>query len=196
MAVYKAHFEVESKYPCADRGLLEERLQALGAREQQGEVLETDAYQAHPARDFAHTGEVLRVRRCGDSIYLTYKGPKLAGPAKTREEIEVPCGAGDDALQAVLRLLERLGFRHVRDVRKRRSTYAVEHADRPLLVTYDEVDELGPFVEVETLPASDADLPEAQAAVTSLAGLLPVGTIETRSYLRMLLERDANPAGR
>jgi len=160
-----------------------------------------DAYFAHPSRDFAATGEAFRVRGVGGSNRITYKGPKLGGPAKTREEIEVAFADGADARGQVVRVFELLGFRRVAVVRKRRTSYHLEVDGRPIAVELDLADGLGAFAEVETLAASEADLPGAQGAVLALAAELGLAEVEPRSYLRMVLKAEGagggprNPAG-
>ncbi|HEU5115398.1 MAG TPA: class IV adenylate cyclase, partial [Isosphaeraceae bacterium] len=89
MSAEHAGFEVEIKFRAADHRALAARLIALGAEASEAQEHE-DLYLAHPSRDFARTDEALRLRRVGDQNRVTYKGPKLGGPTKTREEIEVP----------------------------------------------------------------------------------------------------------
>jgi adenylate cyclase class 2 len=180
-------YEIEIKFRVEDHDALARRLLARGAREQPGQW-QSDLYLAHPARDFAGSGEAFRVRSEAGRNHLTYKGPRHAGPTKTREEIEVAFAGGAEGREAMVALLERLGFRPVHEVRKRRTAYACDLAGRSLTVALDRVDGLGDFAEVETLAATPEDLPAAQAAVTALAAKLGLSRIEPRSYLRMALE--------
>jgi len=83
---------------------------------------QTDTYFAHPGRDFRATDEALRLRSDNGALRITYKGPKLDPPRKTREEIEFALGA-DHATASTL--LERLGFRPVAEVRKRRHEWTL-----------------------------------------------------------------------
>ena len=180
-------FEIENKYRVSDRADLERRLAGLRAARKEA-VEHRDLYLAHPDRDFAATDEALRIRRVGDENAITYKGPKRAGPTKTREELEVSFGSGDEPLRKLTTLFERLGFRPVIEVRKRRTAYSVPDRGREMEVVIDEADALGTFVEVEALAADEADLPAAQAAVASLASELGLHDVEPRSYLRMRLD--------
>lgn len=190
-------FEVEIKFRGADHDAIEARLRALGA-EGGGAVEQEDVYFAHPARDFAATGEAFRLRRDGPDHRLTYKGPRHAGPTKTREEVEVGFAGGPAAWAGMSRLFEALGFRAVASVKKVRRSFHLVRDGRPLEVVLDRAEGLGDFAEVEAL-AGDLDLAEAQAAVRGLARELGLERVEPRSYLRMILERDgriaANPAG-
>jgi adenylate cyclase class 2 len=181
-------FEVEIKFRVADPSALLQRLEALGG------VAETpftqvDRYLAHPGRDFAQTDEALRLRCQGDQNYITYKGPKRAGPTKTREEIEIPITGGPEALERLTRLFAALGFRPVAEIAKTRLPSQVNYQGRALEVVLDEARDLGTFAEVETIAASEADLPDAQAAVLGLGRALGLEQVEPRSYLRMALER-------
>lgn len=180
-------FEVELKYRVSDPADLARRLADRGLRPA-GTIDHEDIYFAHPSRDFAATGEAIRIRGEGERNQITYKGPKLTGPAKTREEIEVEFGPGRDGRADVRRVFERLGFSVVAVVRKRRTTYHLDRAGRSLTVTVDHLEDLGHFAEVETLVAEEADLAAAQAAVVALATELGFDAVEPRSYLRMVLE--------
>ncbi len=187
-------YEVEIKFRVPDHADLAARLAARGA-EPGPAVAHEDLYLAHPSRDFARSGEALRVRSEGDGNSITYKGPKQEGPAKTREEIEVGFDPGAEARAQLRAVFERLGFRPVAAVRKSRTTYHLEDDGRAMVVTLDHADGLGAFAEVETLVASADDLPHAQDAVVGLAGRLGLREVEPRSYLRMLLEGERAPGG-
>ena len=191
-------FEIEVKFRVADHAGLTRRLleRGFGA----GATVEhEDAYLAHPARDFARTGEAFRIRGEGPSNRITYKGPKLGGPTKTREEIEVAFAEGPESREQLARAFDRLGFRPVAVVRKRRTEFHLEFQGRSMVVALDEAEGLGSFAEVESLAETEADLPAAQGAVLALAGELGLVEVEPRSYLRMVLEASGtiarNPAG-
>lgn len=183
-------FEVELKFRAADHAALAGRLRALGAVAQP-EVDQEDLYLAHPVRDFRQTGEAIRLRRIGSENRLTYKGPKLAGPTKTREEIELGFDPGVEAQADLQRLMVRLGFVPVAQVRKRRTGYRLTVEGRPVEVVLDAVEGLGTYAEVEALARGAEDLPIAQRAVQELAGHLGLTEVEPRSYLRMILEQAA-----
>jgi adenylate cyclase class 2 len=185
-------FEVEIKFRVADHEALANRLAALGAVEGT-RIDQEDMYLGHPGRDFAQTNEALRLRREGDENRITYKGPKLAGPTKTREEIELEFAGGPDGLVSMGRLFEILGFRPVAVVRKVRRPFQMEHRGRSVTISLDVTEGLGPFVEVECLAAGQADLGETQAAVLDLAQVLGLKQVEPRSYLRMTLEHGIKP---
>jgi adenylate cyclase class 2 len=184
-------FEVEIKFRAeAAHAELAQRLADLGA-EPLGASDQEDVYLRHPARDFGQTGEALRVRRQGRSNRVTYKGPRHAGPTKTREELEIPFAAGAGSLARMRRLWEALGFGVVAVLRKRRQAFRLVREGRAIEVALDVAEELGAFAEVETIAHSGDDLPAAQAAVVELARVLGLTEVEPRSYLRMVLEKAA-----
>ena len=191
-------YEVEIKFRVADHAEVKRQLAGLGVTPE-STVEHRDAYLAHPSRDFAATGEAFRIRGEGESNRITYKGAKLGGPAKTREEIEVEFAQGIEARDQLARAFERLGFQPVAVVAKRRTEYRTEFRGRPMTIALDEAEGLGAFAEVETLVEAEADLAEGQAAVLALAAELGLTEVEPRSYLRMLLESRGdwprNPAG-
>jgi len=194
-------YEVEMKFPAADRATLETRLAGLGATiaAPQSEV---DVYFAHPARDFAKTDEALRIRRKGDcpnlrvsenetvpfhtaANFITYKGPKIDALTKTRREIDLPLPPGEQTAQAWTGLLEALGFVAVGEVRKLRRKALVDWQGRSVEVSLDEVAGLGVYVELELIAEADG-LDAARANIISLAEALGLEGGERRSYLELL----------
>jgi len=180
-------YEVEVKYRDVDHERLVRRLGELGAKSA-GRVEQEDSYLNHPSRDFASTGEAFRIRRIGPDNRITYKGPKLGGPTKTREEIEISFGEGPERFDELRRLLEVLGFRTVATIRKRREIFWMAFQGRLLEIAVDGAEGLGDFAEIEAIVAGEADLPSAQSAVLDLAEQLELANVEPRSYLRMHLE--------
>ncbi len=191
--------EIECKYRIPDLdgfiGRLEERGISLGPP-----IEQIDLYLAHPSRDFRQSGEALRIRRDGDDQCITYKGPKRAGPTKTREEREVPFASGPEAFNDLLVLFQALGFQPVAEVRKHRRSACVSHAPThsterdsstkisEATITQDQVAMLGDFAEIEVVARDEADVPHAQRVVLELAESFGLDQLETRSYLRMVLE--------
>lgn len=180
-------YEVELKFPLPDPTAFVIEVLARGAGGP--EMLEQcDRYFNHPARDFATTDEAFRVRTSGTQQMVTYKGPLLDSRTKTRREIEIPLG-GENAPEQFAQMLELLGFRPVRAVRKRRTKYSLLWQGREFEIAVDEVAELGTFVEVETL-ADEASRPAALEAILALVSQFQLPPPERRSYLTLLLEKD------
>lgn len=99
-------------------------------------VLDTDTGALRAA------GELLRLRRAGDHVVLTYKGPAESGRHKSREEIEIELPSFPTATL----LLDRLGFRERFRYEKFRTEY--HRLGDPGVVMLDETP-IGDFLEIE-----------------------------------------------
>jgi adenylate cyclase class 2 len=186
-----ANYEVELKFPLqSDPQQLQDQLARLNAKPL-GTCQQEDSYFSHPQRDFQTTGEALRIRRDGDNNAITYKGPLLDNHSKTRQEIEVAFATGERRAEQMWAILRALGFRDVRRVRKTRQSFSLNWEEREFHVALDQVDDLGQFVELETLTREE-DWQSARDSVLRLASALNLKDSERRSYLELLLERDAD----
>ena len=136
------------------------------------EKYEEDIYFSSPIRDFKETDEALRVRYSGENTILTYKGPKLDKISKSREEFEAFV-SGD-----IEEILQKLGYRMVLNVRKKRRVYAY----REFTVSIDDVEDLGEYIEVELKSDNLQDIKK----IEDLFDLLFLES-ERRSYLELLL---------
>jgi len=172
--------EVEVKYR-ANLGKVRERVLALGFSPR-GISEEVDTYFQHPCRDFAATDEALRVRVSGRSAVLTYKGPRVGAGAKTRVEVST------SAEPSVVELLEKLGFAKVAVVKKRREYYE----RLGILVSLDEVEGLGEFVEIEKVVAREEDILGAVEELRRIASLLGLVEEVKETYLELVLKHTAN----
>jgi adenylate cyclase class 2 len=177
--------EIEMKFPVAEFAPIQARLSGWNARPDEA-MEEADHYYNAPDRDFARTDEALRLRRIGAVNIVTYKGPKQAGPAKTRTEIEVPLESGAEAAEKFCLLLTHLGYRAVAIVRKKRLVYHFDRGGFGLQACLDEVDKLGAFVEVEIV-APEEMKSEAQEVLVQVTADLGLKEVERRSYLEMFL---------
>jgi adenylate cyclase, class 2 len=180
-------YEVELKLPVPDLSAFSQRLTDMAVPISAPQP-ETDLYFAHPARDFAQTDEALRLRRKGETNYITYKGPKIDATTKTRREIELPLGSGDEAFQSWKALLEAVGFRGVAEVHKSRRKATVPWQGRSVEASLDAVQDLGTFVEFE-LVVDEAGIEAARSCILSLAQSFGLTQGERRSYLELLLEK-------
>lgn len=180
--------EVEQKFVLADKEALFDQLEHLGAT--RGTNLEQeDLYFTHPVRNFAETDEAIRIRRNGSDNRITYKGPKRATVSKVRKEIELAFESGQPAFEQLSEMLELLGFRSLRVVRKLRIPFTYLHHQRAFEITVDEVEGLGTFAEIELL-AEESELQEADAAIIELAASLELSDPTQKSYLGMLIEKE------
>lgn len=175
--------EVEVKAAVETLEEVRQRLQARGAR-REGSRRETDTYFHHPKRSFARTDEALRIRESDGHASVTYKGPKMDSSTKTREEVDL----GVQDAEKAATILEALGFEPAGRVVKQREIYTLD----PFTVTLDQVEGLGPFVEIERVVQDDVD--QAREGVLELADDLGLGDRERRSYLELLLEKEGEGA--
>lgn len=186
MAHRRGRYEVEVKAPAPEPGRVTRFIIREGGKFVV-EVEERDIYFAHPVRDFAATDEAFRVRevkrlrgRPGTvypvNTYITYKGPKIDPLSKTREEINLDIGEAKTARD----IFERLGFRPVQEVRKRRTVYRLG----PFIASVDTLDQLGTFVELEGVGDEIEPLRDAALALVKRMGL---ERTERRSYLELVL---------
>lgn len=188
-------YEVEQKFRVGDPPALEARLVGLAARFREP-VEQVDRYFAHPCRDFVKTDEALRLRRVGDEVAVTWKGPRIDSASKTRRELELglaevpplPGGprGGQAALDRWTELLEALGFRRVRDVAKRRRAARVPWQGTEVEAALDRVEGVGDFLELE-LQAAEGEVPLATACIEALARTLGCEAQERRSYLELVI---------
>jgi adenylate cyclase class 2 len=179
-------FEVEVRYRTSDRDAVVARLASWGAALVESRTDE-DEYYNPPDRELKATDEAFRIRRIGPRNCLTYKGPKIDPETKTRLEIEVPLGDGADTAADTARLLAALRFRPIVVVRKQRSVYRLTRGGFSLEVCFDDVELVGPFVELEILAPED-QYEAAKRVLLDTAAELGLSEKETRSYLGMVLE--------
>ncbi|MFZ5830440.1 MAG: class IV adenylate cyclase [Planctomycetota bacterium] len=178
-------YEVEQKYPLADFDQVVSRLAELGAEIGQA-TEEVDTYFAHPARDFAKTDEALRIRRKGEAVFVTYKGPKLDETTKSRREIELRLPSGEETAEQWPELLTALGFATVAEVHKQRRKSHFRWQDYEVEASLDEVEQVGTFVELEIVVPPE-EFEQAKACIAALAERLGLKQSERRSYLQLLL---------
>ncbi|MBL8829406.1 MAG: class IV adenylate cyclase [Planctomycetaceae bacterium] len=181
------NYEVEMKFPVADRDTLQKRLAGYGLVWHEP-IVQVDRYFNHPSRDFASTDEALRIRSVGERNWMTYKGPKIDAVTKTRRELEFPLVEGATACEPLVEVLMALGFRATAEVHKQRQSTHLTFQHREFEVLLDEVQGVGQFVEIETI-ATEEVLTQARESLLALAAELGLGTSERRSYLEMVLEK-------
>ena len=171
--------EIELKALCASHDEMRAKLDAMGAGRGKT-VHEADQYFNHPSRDFKETNEALRLRMEDDQCRITYKGPRLAGVAKSRFEAET--AIGDAAVMTDV--LEKLGFVKSGTVEKTREFYSIGD----ITVCLDDVKTLGTFIELEKL-GEDKDSIEKE--LLACAASLGITEFERRSYLTMVLKKNS-----
>lgn len=96
--------EVEIKFVIDDLAAVESKLRALGFRQQTPRTYEMNTLYDLPGGVLRARGELLRLRRYGDSWKLTHKGQVSAGRHKSRAELETGVGDGEQ-MDGILRAL-------------------------------------------------------------------------------------------
>ncbi len=94
---------------------------------------------------------------------------------------------GEEPFHAWTGLLEALGFKPFREVRKSRRKAKIPWQAQEIECSLDHVEGLGNFCELELL-ADQAGLETAKSSIASLAAELGLKQSERRSYLELLLE--------
>ncbi|NQE53847.1 putative adenylate cyclase [ANME-1 cluster archaeon GoMg3.2] len=173
--------EVETKLKINNIEQMEERLKGLKGM-YKGEKTELDLYFDHPNIQIFRNGGALRVRDADGKYRLTYKGPKKDDETTSREEIEI----GIESAREVRKILAELGFYVLCEVKKQRKTYLLGD----LIVTLDDVEDLGEFIEVEGKASNDAEYMKKKKEIFMLLNDLKLSSevISKKSYLEMILD--------
>jgi adenylate cyclase class 2 len=138
--------EIEAKMKVPDHGTVRARLADTDAQLKSA-VLETNTFFDTKDHSLLAKDQGLRLRHSRDlqthaeASLITFKGPRLQGQLKSREERELTVGNAKDAMA----LLESLGFSRVLTFQKRRETWLLHDCH----VELDELPYLGTFVEIE-----------------------------------------------
>jgi adenylate cyclase class 2 len=171
--------EVKLKIDCVEH--TEERIKEL-IGDYKGEKTEIDLYFDHPNIPILSGGGALRVRDANGKYRLTYKGPKKDDETTSRDEIEI----GIESASEMIKILDELGFYEICEVKKLRKTYLLND----LIITLDNVDALGEFIEVEGKASNDREFEEKKDEIFKLLKKLGLSIegISQRSYLEMLLD--------
>jgi len=181
--------EVEAKFAVDAPERLFAAVQTLNPREPFEDSAESDEYFNHPVRDFRITDEALRIRRTVDSVQLTFKGPRLDAVTKSRKELELPIASVAEALaftESQLReILLALGFTSAGMVRKQRKTTTVRFEDRDFTISFDQVEGLPFYAELEIL-CDEPQRASATASLLRLAEYLGLHQSERRSYVELV----------
>jgi len=173
--------EVETKLKVDGIEPTEERIKEL-IGEYKGEKTEIDLYFDHPNMQILGGGCALRVRDADGKYRLTYKGPKKDDETTSRAEIEIEI----ESAREMIEILDKLGFYEICAVKKLRKTYLL----KDLIITLDNVEDLGEFIEVEGKASNDREFKEKKDEIFKLLKKLGLSTgeISQRSYLEMLLD--------
>ncbi|MFX0125499.1 MAG: class IV adenylate cyclase [Candidatus Hodarchaeota archaeon] len=161
------------------------------------EIKEIDYYFSSPIHNFAISDEALRLRQIRaksgkKTVEITYKGPKQGKSMKIREEITVETSDSNNTKK----ILQHLGFHVFGVVKKDRRNWFVDD----LVISVDEVEDLGSFLEIEI--TSPSENPEKirknkEKIICLVKKIIPnwSGEDERRSYLELKVVKQFNTQG-
>ena len=193
--------EIEMKFRVANAAEYERLISETLGASFGAPTVESDVFFTNEALGFPNEGKSLRIRRRGNYLAATFKGPRLDSQTKTREEIELTlvderpelteenARRVDEARANWIRFYERLGFSQYGVVTKRRRRASTEYGGRQFEITLDEIDGLGVFTELEVSAEKD-EFADARAVVMLLAQKLGLRETVTSSYLSMVCAQD------
>jgi adenylate cyclase class 2 len=161
------------------------------------EINQIDYYFSSPICDFAKSDEALRLRQIlaksgKKRIEITYKGPKQGKSMKIREEITIETSDSNNTKK----IMQYLGFQVFGVVKKYRRNWFVDD----LVISVDEVENLGSFLEIEiTTPSENSEkIRKSKEKIIRLAKtLIPnwSGEDERKSYLELQIVKQFNTQG-
>ena len=134
--------ETEVKIRLASPSGVAERLQAAGFAVSTPRLFESNTLYETADGSLARNGMLLRVREVGEKAVITWKGPGVPGPYKSRPELETAIGSA----QTLNQILDHLGYRPSFRYEKYRTEFARAGDDG--VVTLDETP-IGDFLELE-----------------------------------------------
>lgn len=193
--------EIEMKFRVANAAEYERLISETLGASFGAPTVESDVFFTNEALGFPNEGKSLRIRRRGNYLAATFKGPRLDSQTKTREEIELTlvderpelteenARRVDEARANWIRFYERLGFSQYGVVTKSRRRASTEYGGRQFEITLDEIDGLGVFTELE-VSAEREEFADARAVVMLLAQKLGLRETVTSSYLSMVCAQD------
>ncbi|QVL32867.1 class IV adenylate cyclase [Telmatocola sphagniphila] len=178
--------EMEQKYRIDDPRKIEELLRSEGAQYDRKEK-HVDLFFSAPDRNFGETDEVLRLRCVDDQSVLTYKGPRQNSEIKARKEIEAELKSGNRDRQALIGILQALGYQSALSVEKTRDNWKWNFQQLDIHVCLDRLESVGDFLELEVV-GDASELSRIKKTFEAAEKLLGLTVREERSYLRMVLE--------
>jgi adenylate cyclase class 2 len=112
---------------------------------------------------------------------LTYKGPRIDRKTKTRLEYSV----GVDDTDSLSSILKSLGFEPIAKVTKKRTFFDL----REITISIDDVEEVGLFLELESIAHQKDEMEIAKRAIFKVLGELGIEPEQSvrDSYLEMYM---------
>lgn len=136
--------EVKIHVPDASYSSIADLLASLGLAISESRLFEANLVYDTPGQTIRNAEMLLRLRAVGKRNILTWKGPSIPGPHKSRPELEVRF----DAFDTLSQILQHLGYR----VQFRYEKYRTEFSAPGYgTVTFDETP-IGNYLELEGKP--------------------------------------------
>ena len=136
--------ETEVKIRISEFGQFQEKLEHCGFRLQAARQFESNSLYDTADQALRRNGAILRLRQSGKKSVVTWKGPGIDGPFKSRAELETAV----DSLDIMRQILERLGYQHAFRYEKFRTEYVEAGVPEAGVLTLDETP-IGNFLELE-----------------------------------------------
>jgi adenylate cyclase class 2 len=136
--------EVEVKIPLLDASATTKRLESSGFTVSVPREFESNTLYDTADGKLRYSGMLLRLRQAGSSCVVTWKGPGVPGPHKSRPELETTVGS----LEALDLILRQLGYQPAFRYEKYRTELVNPTDAGKGTVTFDETP-IGHFMELE-----------------------------------------------
>jgi adenylate cyclase, class 2 len=134
--------ETEVKIRLTDTAAAREQIESLGFQISAARVFESNTIYDTPEETLRQANMLLRLRQAGKRCVITWKGPSVAGPHKSRPEIETSVGS----IESLDQILRRLGYAPMFRYEKYRTEFAAPQAAGTIVL--DETP-IGGFLELE-----------------------------------------------
>lgn len=136
--------ETEIKIQIHDLEEVRQRLVQLGFKESVARKFEVNALYDTVDQKLRRTEMLLRLRKVGAKSVITWKGPGIPGPHKSRPELETTLAS----IETMGRILEEIGFQPAFRYEKYRTEFVDGQSPDVGTVTLDETP-IGHFLELE-----------------------------------------------
>jgi adenylate cyclase class 2 len=137
--------ETEVKIRLSNKSAALDRIRSSGYRESVSRLFEANTLYDTSDTQLRRKQMLLRLRQVGGRAVITWKGPGIAGPHKSRPEIETTIGSADTMSQ----IFHQLGLHPIFRYEKYRTEFT--RPGQPGTITMDETP-IGDFLELEGPP--------------------------------------------
>ncbi|HMF75825.1 MAG TPA: class IV adenylate cyclase [Bryobacteraceae bacterium] len=138
----QAGLETEVKIPLADAAAVRGQIEAVGFRVSVARSFESNTIYDTADQALRQASMLLRLRQTGARCVVTWKGPGVPGPHKSRPEIETTVGS----LESLDGILRQLGYLPLFRYEKYRTEFTAAHETGSIVL--DETP-IGDFLELE-----------------------------------------------